>query len=201
MATLSEAQVLENSELVGKLINSIKDVTLKNQLNEMFTKIGGEFFTAPASSREEYHGCFPGGLCDHSLRVTKTLVSLADTLTPGKYKKDTLIFVGLMHDLGKVGDGDQPFYVPLEGDQNAWKRKRGELYGINPDLIYMPTCDRTMFLLNKFGIQVEAEEYVAIRISDGPYEKSNEKYNMKEPDLAILLHFADRWACSLEKAT
>ena len=166
----------------------------------MFEIIGNEFFSAPASGREEYHGCYPGGLADHSLRVTTTLVRLATTLVSNKFPKEQLLFLGLMHDLGKVGDGVVPYYVPNEGQDNAWKRKKGWLYDTNPDLQpYMPVCDRTMFLLNKFGITVTAEEYVAIRISDGPYEKSNEKYSMKEPDLAVLLHMADRWATAIEK--
>jgi hypothetical protein len=102
-----------------------------------------------------------------------------------------------MHDLGKVGDVGSPFYVP---EKESWKRQRGWLYDFNKDLPYMPTCDRTIYLLSKFDVHLSVEEYIAIRISDGPYEKSNEKYNMKEPDLAVLLHFADRWACQQEKA-
>jgi hypothetical protein len=156
-----------------------------------------EFYLAPASSREEYHGCYPGGLCDHSLRVAKNLKTLADALKPSFYQKEQLVFLGLLHDLGKVGDVDHPLYLP---NPSEWHRKKGMLYETNKSLLYMPTCDRTMYLLQKFGILVEAEEYIALRISDGPYEKSNEKYNMKEPDLAVLLHMADRWACTQEKA-
>ena len=195
---LSEDAVVKNSEIIEKLINSFNEPR-KTQVKKMFQDIGNDFYSAPASSREEYHGCYPGGLADHSLRVADVLVKTANNLVPGKYSRDQLVFLGLMHDLGKVGDGKIPFYVPLEGDQNAWKRKRGELYGTNPDLPYMPTCDRTIFVLNRYQIALSSEEFIAIRISDGPYEKSNEKYNMKEPDLALLLHFADRWATQIEK--
>jgi hypothetical protein len=190
MGRLSEEQALKNAEMVQKFAAKIPD------LNTILKKVGDEFFLAPASSKEEYHGCYPGGLCDHSLRVAKNLVSLADTLAPGKYKPDHLVLLGLIHDLGKVGDVGIPFYIP---EKESWKRQRGWLYDLNKELPYMPTCDRTMYLLNKLGICLDAEEYIAIRISDGPYEKSNEKYNMKEPDLAVLLHFADRWACQQEK--
>lgn len=193
MGRLSEEQALKNAEIVEKFIEKTPGYGLK----PLFSQLGNEFFLAPASSKEEYHGCFPGGLCDHSLRVAKNLVTLAGALKPDTYSKDRLIFMGLMHDLGKVGDVGTPFYIP---EKESWKRQRGWLYDLNKELPYMPTCDRTIFLLNKFNIPVNNEEFIAIRISDGPYEKSNEKYNMKEPDLAVLLHFADRWACQQEKA-
>ena len=195
---LSEEHVVKNAKTIESLISKFSEDRCA-AVKKMFEKIGDEFYSAPASSREDYHGCFPGGLADHSLRVASTLTKMADVLAPDKYTREQLVFLGLVHDLGKIGDGELPFYVPLEGDQNAWKRKRGELYGINPDLPYMPTCDRTIYVLNRFGISLTAEEYIAVRISDGPYEKSNEKYNMKEPDLAVLLHFADRWATQIEK--
>lgn len=204
---MSDEAVEKNAQLVEKLIKAQphqhepddgSPVFLRRQpLIDMFDKIGTQFYTAPASSREDYHGCYPGGLCDHSLRVTKNLTALADAWAPGRFQKERLIFVGLLHDFGKVGDVNTPLYVP---NPSEWHRKKGMLFEMNKDLPYMPTCDRTMYLLQKFGINVDVEEYVAIRISDGPYEKSNEKYNMKEPDLAVLLHMADRWACSQEKA-
>jgi len=155
-----------------------------------------EFFLAPASSRAEFHGCYVGGLCDHSLRVAANVQTIAKALAPGVYDPKQLVFLGLMHDLGKVGDVNIPMYIPNPSD---WHRNKGMLYEINKDLPYMPICDRTMFLLQKFGIPLTNDEYIAIRISDGPYEKANEKYGMKEPDLALILHFADRWACAQEK--
>jgi hypothetical protein len=206
MARLSDEQVIKNMELVKKLVamlgcNPRRADEPGNEgqgdlILDMLDRLP-EYFTAPASSREDFHGCFPGGLCDHSLRVTKSLRTLAEALVPGKYPKEKLIFLGLMHDLGKVGDENVPMYLPHPSD---WHRKQGMLYVTNKALEpYLPICDRTMYLLQKFNIGLEAEEYVALRISDGPYEKCNEKYSMKEPDLAVLLHMADRWACALEK--
>ena len=191
MGVLSEEQALKNAEIVEKFAAKIPAI------KTVLENVGNEFFLAPASSKEEYHGCYPGGLCDHSLRVTKNLVALAETWAPGKFQKDQLVLVGLLHDLGKVGDVGVPFYIP---EKESWKRQRGWLYDLNKELPYMPTCDRTIYLLNKFQINLDTDEYIAIRISDGPVEKSNEKYNMKEPDLALLLHFSDRWACQQEKA-
>jgi len=195
-SNLTEKQLEDIINVTEGLIEAL-DEPRRSQVKAMFLDINEIYFTAPASGRTDFHGCYPGGLADHNLRVTKNLLKIADALAPKRYAKNQLVFVGLMHDLGKVGDPPVPLYIPNPSD---WHRNKGMLFESNKGLPYMPICDRTMYLLQKYGITLRDEEYTALRISDGPYEKSNEKYGMKEPDLAILLHFADRWACAQEKA-
>ena len=161
--------------------------------------VGEEYFIAPASTKEEHHSAFPGGLADHSLRVTRHLRNLAKTLCPDRFKTETLDFVGLFHDLGKTGDMIVPYYKMLEGPKHSWKRERGEFYETNKECIYMPTQERALFILQNYEIVLTAGEYLAIRLHDGQYDPSNVKYSMKEPDLALLIHFADRWATAQEK--
>jgi len=195
MEKLSETQILSNIETVTKLIDGFPEWRRK-PVKKMFEEIGSEYSLAPASSREEFHGCFPGGLCDHSLRVTRNLRKLSQTLAPGLQPDHVLNFLGLMHDLGKIGDGQKPLYIPNPSD---WHRNKGMLYETNKEIDFMPICDRTLYLLQKYQIVLSPEEFVALKISDGMYEESNRKYGMKEPDLALLVHWADRWACSQEK--
>jgi hypothetical protein len=196
---LTDEQIESNKNVIDNIINGLPNPR-RGLMQEMFAgPVGLEFFTAPGSTRESYHACHPGGLADHSLRVVRNLVDMAQTLAPKRFSVPHLNFLGLVHDLGKVGDGEEPFYKLLEGPDNLWRRKRGELYETNKNLVYMPTCDRTIFVLNRYGIRLSAEEFQAIRISDGQYEKANVSYGMQETDLALLLHFADRWACSQEK--
>jgi hypothetical protein len=196
---LTDEQIEKNKEMVDNMIDLMPEPR-RSKMMEMFEgMVGFEFYMAPASSRENYHACFPGGLCDHSIRVTQNLHEIAKVLAPKQYSSHTLNFVGLVHDLGKVGDGTKPYFKILEGQDNLWRRKRGELYETNKELVYMPTSDRTIFVLNRYGISMSDEEFQAIRISDGQYAKSNVEYSMQETDLALLLHFADRWACAQEK--
>ena len=69
-----------------------------------------DFFSAPAST--QYHCSFPGGLCLHSINVYKALKSLT-TKFASKVNKDTkevvpvyspdsILIVGLLHDLDKI---------------------------------------------------------------------------------------------------
>lgn len=158
--------------------------------------VGQSYFVAPASSRVDFHSCFPGGLLVHSLNLTKWLKKLAITLAPGKYDDATLAFVGLFHDLGKAGDGEEEYYVPHPSD---WHRGKGMLYEVNKRCVHMPTSERGLYILQKNGIQVTTDEYLAIRLNDGQYVEENKGYRMKEPELALLVHWADRYSCEKEK--
>lgn len=203
MTQPDDTQILKNQDTVMKLVEKLPSgsglagLGRREHVKSMLAgSVGLSYFTAPASSRAEYHGCFSGGLCQHSLNVVMNLRSLANALAPGKFDNATLIFVGLFHDLGKVGDGERELYLPQNSD---WHRKQGILYTINKDLQFMPTSERGLYILQKHGIQVTADEYLAIRLNDGQYVDENKPYRMKEPSLALLLHFADRWATETEK--
>jgi hypothetical protein len=41
---------------------------------------------------------------------------------------------------------------------------------------------------------------LAIRLNDGQYVRENEPYRNREPELALLLHWADMWASRQEKS-
>lgn len=193
---LNDEEHTRNYELVQKMIDRLPEPRRTKVKTMMDGKVGDVYFTAPASGREEYHSCFPGGLCQHSLNVVSNLKKLADALAPGKFDAATLIFVGLFHDLGKVGDGTNEYYVPNPSD---WHRQKGMLYETNKACVYMPTSERGLYILQKHGIDVTAEEYLAIRLNDGQYDDTNKNYRMKEPELSLLVHWADMWATKQEK--
>lgn len=200
MAKLNDDSVAKNVVTIQKMVIkwSKERARLVSKMLTAPSIVGEEFFTAPASVKEEYHNCFPGGLADHSLRVVENLKKISAVLAPDKFKDETLEFVGLFHDLGKVGDGINPYYMP---NPDNWQRtNRGILYVINRNCAYMPTSERGLFVLQRYGIDLTSDEYLAIRLNDGQYDDTNKNYRMKEPDLALLVHFADRWACTQEKA-
>lgn len=195
---LSDERIIQNQQLVRRLVEKNMESHRRDLVLKMLDgPVGEEFFTAPASTREEYHNCFPGGLCAHSLNVVNNLQKLAKALAPDRYSIEKILFVGLFHDLGKVGDGVNPYYLP---NKNDWERKRGRLYEINEKCLQMPTSERGLFLLQRTEILLDSEEYLAIRLNDGQYAAENSQYKMKEPPLALLVHMADRWSVEEEKA-
>jgi len=59
-----------------------------------------DYFTAPASTR--YHNVFKGGLCQHSLNVTREF-SKENARWLKSVPRDSVTICGLLHDLCKVG--------------------------------------------------------------------------------------------------
>ncbi len=187
---ISDEQKEKNYARVMDLVATFPEPRRSQVLAMLDGPIGMSYFTAPASSREEYHDCFPGGLCHHSLNVIANLWRLAKDLCPDAFPKHQLAFVGLFHDLGKVGDGDVERYLPQPSD---WHREKGMLYVVNEDMQWMPTSEGALYILQKHGVIVDRDEWLAIRLNDGQYADENRPYRMREPKLALLLHWADRW--------
>lgn len=158
--------------------------------------LGEQFMTAPASTRRAYHSAYPCGLVAHSLTVAFTAAKLAETLAPGRWKPAQLMFCGLFHDFGKAGSPGNPYYVPTTEE---WKRRREENYEVSDDE-FMPSSEKGVWLLQRCGVILEHEEYAAIRLNDGIGVPENKGWNFREPDLALVVHWADSWAIRTEKA-
>ena len=158
--------------------------------------LGERLALCPASSRKEYHAAFPGGLVDHSLRVLSNALKICKAFNYD-IPKDSLIIGALLHDLGKVGDHEQDYYLP---QTDSWRQdKMGEMYTHNRKMQYMTVPDRGVWLCAHFGLKLTQAEFLAIKLNDGQYADENSPYKMKEPTLAVVVHMADLLACREEK--
>lgn len=165
-----------------------------SQFKEMLNHFGERACIAPASTRIEFHNAFPGGFIDHSLRVFKTAINLSAALKV-KSSKESIIIAAALHDWGKVGTLDADYYVAQD---SQWHNKQGQMYRKN-DLIRMPNSELGLYTLNQFGIKLTEDEHLALRLNDGMYAEGNREFGMKEPALALIVHWADRWATQCEK--
>ena len=209
MKQLSETQLQENWD---KLIQVIKDTfedgsERRENLLKMYHDLEDRMIMAPASGKEEYHYCHVGGYVEHVLHVVDTALKMSDTYeAAGGHKNWTdeeLVFSALHHDLGKVGDLNDEYYVPQDND---WRRKTlGEVYTHNTDIPNMRVPDRALFLLQHFGVKVSLNETLAIKLADGLYDEAN-TYYMKVFDasrslknhLPYIIHWADHMATTVE---
>lgn len=197
MKQLSEEELKEYIDTFEKLISIIPEPRQSKIKAMLDGPIGAEYFTSPASSKEEFHSSYPGGLLVHSLNVVKNLNKIASALAPGKYDKAQIAFVGLFHDFGKVGDGVEPYYIMQKSD---WHLKKGINYEINDKCLRMPNAERGLYLLQKHDIELTPEEYVAIRTNDGQYDQGNIGYKGNYLELPMFVHWADLYSCAAEKA-
>lgn len=191
MAEFDKAEFVKNvySKLY-KFVDSL-DPVRKPRVNNLLDSLGTRYFTAPASQKADYHSCFPGGLATHSMIVLKNLVKLIDTFSLSKKcSKDSIIILSLFHDLGKVGTDSEDYYII--NDDDYWFKK-GHSYKINEKLLNTNMAISTLFLLQKYNIELSFDEIEAI------YCLHNPKSNFKENYLTLFLQWADRWSIELEK--
>ena len=205
--SLTAEQIQKNWEKHLKIVDHYITGERKNQVNLMLEHMSGTMIMAPASSRSWYHNAFPGGYIEHVNRVVEYAVKqmrlyedMGGTLD---FTEEELVFAALFHDLGKMGDGDKENYLP---QTDKWRQdKLAEMYTYNPELDFMLIPDRSLFILQKFGIKVNQKEWLGIRLHDGVFDKANEAYffsnqesSRQKTAIVSILHSADFLASKVE---
>jgi hypothetical protein len=204
----TEEQLVENWDTFISLIKEHIAEPRKSALIKMYEEFQEDLILAPASGNDNYHNCFVGGYIDHVIRVVKCSLKLYDTWAEmgadiNGFTKEELIFAAINHDLGKAGDVKQPYYIP---NPSEWHRKnQGALYELNGKIHFMKVPDRSLFTLQKFGIEVSENEYLGIKLHDGMYSDANKGYYMAfkpefglKSNLTFILHHADHLASRIE---
>ena len=198
-----ESNFLQFTSLVENYISSPR----KEKVLEMLEVIGPEMSTCPASGKTWYHGAYPGGYLVHVLKVVRAAVKvkkLYESMGGNiDFSDEELVFSALFHDLGKVGDGKEPNYIPQESE---WHRKnQGSMYKNNPEIDFMLVPQRSLYVLQKFGITLSQKEYLGILLHDGLFEETNKPYYVSfsqdsklKTILPKILHVADLLAAAAE---
>lgn len=187
---------LEEYHAMVNSIISILPEPRKSQVQAMMDgPVGEQFMMSPASTRRGFHYAFPCGLVAHSLNVVKYAMKIADAIAPDRWPKWKIMFCALFHDLGKAGSPGKPYYT-LTSEQ--WKVKKEECYDVSKEE-FMPNAEKSLYVLQLHGVVLDYEETVAIRLNDGMGSESNREYSFNEPDLALVIHWADHWASRQEK--
>lgn len=166
----------------------------------MLDELDERLCLCPASSKVDYHNAFPGGLVDHSLRVLNNVVAL-NKAYGWNLPKESMIIGALFHDIGKVGlpgkDSSNDFYV--EQTDPYWRDKRGEVYTYNNDITYMTTGDRSVFVLQHYGVKLTPDEWLSIKLNDGFVVLENKSYCLKISPLVFAVQTADYISTMVEK--
>lgn len=113
-----------------------------------------DFFTAPASTR--FHSAYEGGLFDHCINVTQSLIQLTHAgVTSFWQRQESPVIVGLLHDSTKIG-------AYLWSDEQGWTH--------NPYKTQFGTHGEDS-LQSAFGYMIlTPEEQACIRWHMGAYE-------------------------------
>tara|TARA_R100001463_G_scaffold47633_1_gene96652 strand:+ start:780 stop:1541 length:762 start_codon:yes stop_codon:yes gene_type:complete len=207
MKQLTEQQIVDNWNKLMKLIEDVFDGERKEKLLKMYNYFENRMSIAPASGKAHYHNAMVGGYVAHVLHVTKLAIQIKEVWESNgaeiNFRDEELVFAAMHHDLGKVGDLEEDYYIPQDSE---WHRKnQGSIFKHNPKLQYMSVTDRAIFLLGHFQIPMTEWEYIGLRLTDGMYEEANKTYYMSyNPDwalksnIAYILHQADMMATHIE---
>jgi len=204
---LQAEQIQSNWDKHLKIVNAYITGERKEQVVAMLEKLSEIYIMAPASGKSWYHNAFAGGYVDHVNRVVQYAVKqsglyeeMGGTID---YTLEELVFSALFHDLGKIGDGEKPNYLP---QTDKWRQdKLSEMYTNNPDLDFMLIPDRSLFILQKYGIKVSQKEFLGIRCHDGVFDEANKAYffsyqesSRQKTSIISILHSADFLASKVE---
>lgn len=191
---ITPEEIEKNWNTFVKLLSKVED--RGDAAVNVAESLGTRLATCPASSRKDYHSAYPGGLVEHSLRVLGNVMRLNSTFE-WNLPKGSMIIGALFHDLGKVGDHENDYYLPQE---DSWRlEKLGEVYSINRKCRFMTVPDRGVWLCQHYGLRLTIDEMLAIKLNDGQYIDENRPYSLKEPLLALAVHMADMVSMQEEK--
>ena len=207
MKKLTAEQIEMNWQTLMDVIEKYIGDDRKENLLKMYEDLKDRMMFAPASAKGHYHNAMPGGYIEHILHIIDMAKDVKDIWynhdAKINFTDEELVFAAMHHDLGKVGDLENDYYIPNESE---WHRKnQGKIYSNNPNLQYMKVPDRALWLLQHFSVKVTDKEYLGIKLTDGLFDEANKAYLMTyNPDFALrshmpyILHQADMMATYIE---
>ena len=213
MRNYTEKQLKENYD---KFITFVKKAFASQperleKLLHMYSEeeLGMELTVAPASGKLYFHSAYIGGYIDHVMNVCKNAIGQMTQFKNNggtiDFEVEELLFAALHHDLGKLGDGIHPYYIPQESE---WHRKnQGSIFTQNGELHYMDVTHRAIWLLQKYNIPFTQKEMLGIMLADGLYNEASKKYFISyteefslKTELPYLIHWADHMSCRIESS-
>lgn len=206
---ITETEIQNNFDLHITIIDKYLPEDRAKAVKLMIKQIGEEeYATAPASGKNYYHGAYPGGYLVHVNTVVKNAIAISRLYAKMggtiNFTEEELVFAALFHDLGKIGNGEKPNYIPCTSEWHI--KNQGLMYNANPDIDFMLVPDRSLYLLQKYGIKVSQQEYLAIKLHDGCFDESNKAYYISyqessqfKSNIVPILHTADYLAAKIER--
>ena len=206
---LSAEQIESNWSELRKLINDTFEGERLEKINALHDHFEERMTLAPASGRAWYHNAFPGGYVAHVLNIVQWAHKYYELFKDqGMYLDDiteeSVTFAAMFHDLGKVGNMEDDYYIT---NTDEWRAKKlQEYYNHNPAIHYMTVTDRAIWILNQFQISMSESEYIGLRLADGLYNEQNNSYFFEgaewkamKTNLPHIISMADTSAARQEK--
>lgn len=210
MTKYTEKQLEEN---YNKFIEALKKSFSGERLEKLLhmysmEELGPNLMLSPASSNKYYHNSYEGGYIDHVMNVARNSLRMMKLYKEAggiiDFEQEELLFAAFHHDLGKLGYKNSLHYVTNDSEWHI--KNRGEYYKRNEDSQFLTVPDKTLFILNQYGLKYSENEYLGIKLADGMYEDDNQKYlkthiqsKALRMNLPYVLHWADHMSTAIER--
>lgn len=133
---------------------------------------GQGFFNAPASAA--HHGSHEGGLFEHSLNVTRSLVAITEKNGLSWMRPESPYIIGMFHDICKQDQYRHPItenYYTADG--GIIHIEDGSKWEYAPDILLKGHGDRSVMLLSQY-LPLTMEEILCIRYHMGAFVDKSE---------------------------
>lgn len=156
------------SEKAKELLLEVFNEDIINKLSEI------KYFVSPASSK--YHLSVEGGLAEHSVNVTNSMLDLNDKLNLGLDRKK-IIMIGMLHDVCKAGSYEPKYLKSGERSdkepfiyncQIELGHSANSLYVINNKLHIELTDDVAQAIYWHMGFDFDKDNYVINNLKKNP---------------------------------
>jgi len=206
---INAEQIQQNWQALNDTINDTFEGERLENIKKLHTHFEDRMTLAPASGTKWFHNAFPGGYVEHVLNVINWALQYHELfgrmgMHVSDITEENVIFCAMFHDLGKIGDLNNDYYITTKDE---WKAKKwGRPYDHNPELHWMTVTDRAFWLLQHFNIKVSQLEFFGIKMADGLYEDGNKPYFFEgaewkaiKSNIGFITHYADFSATRMEK--
>ena len=116
MKELTPEQIHKNWEQLRNLITNTFEGERLEKLNTMYDYFEDRMCLAPASGKEHFHNAHVGGYVEHVLHVIDCALKITNLWKASgatiNFTTEEVIFAAMHHDLGKVGDLENDYYIP-----------------------------------------------------------------------------------------
>lgn len=157
------------NEFTTLVLENIHREGVQELLDELETT---DFYRAPASTK--YHGCYAGGLVDHSINVYYALLDELQLIYgPGwesKHSLESVAIVSLFHDLCKIGMYKTGFKNVKDKETGCWCEK--QVFEYDDSYTPMGHGSKSMYLVMKH-LTLTEDEASAIYWHMGAYDQGN----------------------------
>lgn len=158
---------------------------------QMINDIGENIKHCSFSLTEDSGSCYQGSmidvvlnhLCSVAYNVNESVFSVNTQFSQMKVNTDMLMRVLLLQHIAKA-----ELFVP---SRDQWKIKKGQYYDFNSELkTTLKLGERSIFLCQKYGIELNEEEFEAMRIID---KLDDDKINSFMNPLCFIVKMANQF--------